>query len=213
MPASPTGTSSWPTPTRRRAPAGMSGFIVPRSTPGITVGKKEQNMGQRASDTRGITFEEVVVPKKNMLGEEGRAGRSRWRPSITPARWWPRQRSGWRAAAMEHAIAYAKERQAFGSPIAAHEAVSFMIADMAKDVEAARQLVRLAAWTIDQGSAQHALRRLRQGLRGRHGDAGRHRRRAGVRGQRLQQGVSGREAVCATPRSSRSTRARRRSSG
>ncbi len=130
---------------------GMTGFLVPRSTPGITVGKKEQNMGQRASDTRGLTFEEVVVPKKNVLGEEGKgwkiamAAFDHTRPMVASAA------VGLARSAMEHAIAYAKERQTFGQPIAMHEAVSFMIADMAKDVEAARQLVRLAAWTIDQG--------------------------------------------------------------
>jgi len=130
---------------------GMTGFLVPRSTPGITVGKKEQNMGQRASDTRGLTFEEVVVPKKNVLGEPGKgwkiamAAFDHTRPMVASAA------VGLARSAMEHAINYAKERTAFGTPIAAHEAVSFMIADMAKDIEAARQLVRLAAWTIDKG--------------------------------------------------------------
>jgi len=130
---------------------GMSGFLVPRSTPGISVGKKEQNMGQRASDTRGVTFEEVVVPKKNMLGEEGQgwkiamAAFDHTRPLVASAA------VGLARSAMDHAIAYAKERQAFGAPLATFEGISFMIADMAKDVEAARQLVRYAAWTIDQG--------------------------------------------------------------
>jgi acyl-CoA dehydrogenase len=130
---------------------GMTGFLVPRSTPGITVGRKEQNMGQRASDTRGLTFEEVVVPAKDRLGEEGQGFKiamgafDHTRPLVASAA------VGLARTAADHAIAYAKERQAFGSPLASFEGVSFMIADMAKDVEAARQLVRYAAWTIDQG--------------------------------------------------------------
>ncbi len=130
---------------------GLTGFLIPRSTPGITVGKKEQNMGQRASDTRGITFEDVKVPAENVLGAEGQgfkiamAAFDHTRPMVASAA------VGLARAAMEYAIAYAKERTTFGQPIAAHQAVSFMIADMAKDTEAARQLVRLAAWTIDQG--------------------------------------------------------------
>jgi acyl-CoA dehydrogenase len=130
---------------------GMTGFLVPRSTPGITVGKKEQNMGQRASDTRALTFEEVVVPKANVLGAEGQGWKiamsafDHTRPMVAAAS------VGLARAAADYAIGYAKERTTFGVPIAAHQGVSFMIADMAKDVEAARWLVRLAAWTIDRG--------------------------------------------------------------
>jgi acyl-CoA dehydrogenase len=136
---------------------GMTGFLVPRSTPGISVGKKEQNMGQRASDTRGLTFEEVVIPKKNVLGAEGQGWKiamtafDHTRPLVASAG------VGLARAAADHAIAYAKERQAFGAPIATFEGVSFLIADMAKDVEAARQLVRLAAWTIDRGERNTRL--------------------------------------------------------
>jgi acyl-CoA dehydrogenase len=136
---------------------GMTGFLVPRSTPGIIVGKKEQNMGQRASDTRGITFEQVVVPAKNRLGEEGQGWKiamgafDHTRPLVASAA------VGLARTASEHAIAYAKERQAFGAPLASFEGVSFLIADMAKDVEAARQLVRYAAWTIDRGERNTRL--------------------------------------------------------
>ncbi len=136
---------------------GMTGFLVPRSTPGISVGKKEQNMGQRASDTRGLTFEEVAVPKRNVLGEEGQGFKiamkafDHTRPLVASAG------VGLARSAADHAIAYAKERQAFGAPIATFEGVSFLIADMAKDVEAARQLVRLAAWTIDRGERNTRL--------------------------------------------------------
>lgn len=130
---------------------GMSGFLVPADTPGITVGKKEWNLGQRASDTRGLTFEEVKVPAKNLLGREGDGFRiamaafDHTRPPVAAGAVGLAQR------AMDESVKYAKERKTFGLPIAAYQAISFMIADMAMNVEAGRHLVRLAAWAIDNG--------------------------------------------------------------
>jgi acyl-CoA dehydrogenase len=130
---------------------GMSGFIVPRETPGVTVGKKEKNLGQCASDTRGITFEDVKVPAKYLLGKEGDGFKiamsafDHTRPTVSSGA------VGLARRAMDEAIKYATERSAFGQPIAKYQAVSFMIADMAKDVEAARLLVWQAAWAIDNG--------------------------------------------------------------
>ncbi len=130
---------------------GMSGFIVPADTPGITVGKKEWNLGQRASDTRGLTFEEVKVPAKYLLGKEGDGFRiamaafDHTRPPVASGAVGLAQR------AMDESIKYAKERKTFGMPIAAYQAISFMIADMAMQIEAGRHLVRLAAWAIDNG--------------------------------------------------------------
>lgn len=130
---------------------GMTGFIVDADTPGITVGRKEMNMGQRASDTRGITFEDVVVPEANRLGEEGFGFKIAMkafditRPLVASGA------VGVSRAAYEHARDYALERKTMGRAIAQHQAVAFMIADMAKDIEAARLLVWQAAWTIDQG--------------------------------------------------------------
>ncbi|MCG3172126.1 MAG: Acyl-CoA dehydrogenase [Myxococcota bacterium] len=130
---------------------GMSAFVVEREWPGVVVGKKEWNMGQRASDTRAITFENVEVPAANLIGEEGKGFRlamaafDHTRPLVASAA------VGVAQAAMDYAVEYAKERKTFGLPIAAHQAVSFMIADMAKDIEAARQLVRLAAFKISNG--------------------------------------------------------------
>jgi acyl-CoA dehydrogenase len=130
---------------------GMTGFVVPAKTPGITVGKKEWNMGQRASDTRGITFDEVKVPEKYRLGKEGDGFKiamsafDHTRPAVSAGA------VGLARRAMDEAIQYATSRKAFGQPIANYQAVSFMIADMAKDIEAARLLVHRAAWTIDQG--------------------------------------------------------------
>jgi acyl-CoA dehydrogenase len=130
---------------------GMSGFIIPRETPGVTVGKKEKNLGQRASDTRAITFEDVKVPAKYLLGKEGDGFKiamsafDHTRPTVSSGA------VGLARRAMDEAIKYATERSTFGQPIAKYQAVSFMIADMAKDVEAARLLVWQAAWAIDNG--------------------------------------------------------------
>ena len=130
---------------------GMTGFIVPADAPGVTIGKKENNMGQRASDTRGITFEDVEIPEENRLGDEGKGfliamkAFDYTRPLVAATC------VGLGRAAMEHAIAYAKERNAFGRSIGDFQGVSFMIADMASDIEAARMLVCKSAYEIDQG--------------------------------------------------------------
>ena len=130
---------------------GMTGFVVPKDTPGITVGKKEWNLGQRASDTRGITFEDVKIPEKYRLGKEGdgfkiaMAAFDHTRPTVSSGA------VGVATRAMDEAIQYATTRKTFGQPIASYQAISFMIADMAKDIEAARLLVWQAAWKIDQG--------------------------------------------------------------
>ncbi len=130
---------------------GMSGFLLPTNFPGITVGKKEKNMGQRASDTRGITFEDVKIPKKYLLGREGdgfkiaMAAFDHTRPEVAAGA------VGLCRRAMEECIEYAKTRKTFGRPIATHQSIAFMIADMAKDIEAARLLTLKAAWQIDNG--------------------------------------------------------------
>lgn len=130
---------------------GMSAFLVERDSEGIEVGKKEMNMGQRCSDTRGITFENVKVPAKNLLGAEGQGFKIAMgafdlsRPMVASGA------VGLARRAMEESIMYATQRKTFGKPIAAHQAVSFMIADMAKDIEAARGLVWQASWMVDHG--------------------------------------------------------------
>lgn len=131
---------------------GMTGFIVPADTPGITVGRKEDNLGQRASDTRGLVFEDVRVHKDNILGGKEGTG---WfqamdafdksRPVVASAS------IGLARAAYEHARQYSIERKTFGKPIAKHQAVSFMIADMAMNIQAARFLVWESAWLHDAG--------------------------------------------------------------
>lgn len=129
---------------------GKSAFIVPASSAGVVIGKKENNMGQRASDTRSITFEDVVIPASNRLGEEGdgfliaMGAFDYTRPLVSAGA------VGIARAAMDYAISYAKERHAFGVPIWQHEGVGFMLADMATEIEAARYLVWKSATLIDQ---------------------------------------------------------------
>lgn len=131
---------------------GMTGFIVDGDSPGITVGRKEINMGQRCSDTRGITFEDVEVPEENMLGTEGEGFKiamgafDHTRPPVAIGA------VGLARRAMDEAVKYAMERKTMGAPIAAHQAVSFMIADMAMNIEAARYLTYKSATEIDAGN-------------------------------------------------------------
>lgn len=130
---------------------GMSAFIIPREARGVSVGKKENMMGQRASDTREVTFEDVEVPEENRLGAEGEAFKiamkafDRTRPGVAAGC------VGITRAALEHSTRYAKERKAFGQSIAEFQAIQFMLADIAMNLEAARLLTYEAAWLIDNG--------------------------------------------------------------
>jgi acyl-CoA dehydrogenase len=131
--------------------AGICAFVVPADTPGISRGEKEDKMGQRASDTRVVNFDGVRVPEDQRLGAEGEGFKvamrtlDRSRPPIGALA------TGIARRALEESIAYAKERKAFGSPIADFQAIQFMLADMAKDIEAARLLTLQSAWMVDQG--------------------------------------------------------------
>ncbi|MEE2756354.1 MAG: acyl-CoA dehydrogenase family protein [Myxococcota bacterium] len=131
--------------------AGMTGFIVDADSPGITLGRKEINMGQRASDTRGIRFENVEVPVENRLGDEGYGFKIAMKAFDVTRPLVASGAVGLAKAAFEHACVYARDRKSMGKPLYAHQAVSFMIADMAKDIEAARLLVWQSAWAIDNG--------------------------------------------------------------
>ncbi len=143
---------------------GMSGFIVDADSEGIELGKKESNMGQRCSDTRSVTFKDVRIPEENLIGGKENDG---WinamkafdhsRPAISA------HAVGNARGAMEEALSYSKERETMGKPIFKHQAISFMIADMATKVEAARLLCWKAARALDNGrrntlEAAHAKR-------------------------------------------------------
>jgi alkylation response protein AidB-like acyl-CoA dehydrogenase len=130
---------------------GISAFLVPIATPGYTVARLEDKMGQHASDTAQILFENCRVPVENLLGEEGMglkialSGLEGGRIGIAS------QAVGMARAAFEAALAYAKERTSFGQPIFQHQAVQFRLADMATSIEAARQLILHAAALKDAG--------------------------------------------------------------
>ncbi|KAK5860319.1 hypothetical protein PBY51_021808 [Eleginops maclovinus] len=129
----------------------FTGFIVDADTPGIIVGRKEMNMGQRCSDTRGITFEDVRIPKENVLIGEGAGFKiamgafDNTRPPVAAGA------TGLAQRAFEEATNYALERKTFGKVIAEHQAVSFILAEMAMKVELARMAYQRSAWEVDQG--------------------------------------------------------------
>ena len=130
---------------------GITAFVVDRDADGVTVDKKEDKLGQRASNTATISFDEVEVPAENMLGEENHGFKlamttlDRTRPGVSALA------VGIARAAFEFASEYSKERVQFGVPIAMHQAVAFMIADMATKIEASRLLVWESAVLLDQG--------------------------------------------------------------
>jgi acyl-CoA dehydrogenase len=130
---------------------GIAAFVMSSDLPGITLGKKEDKMGQRASDTRVIHFDNVRVPAAQRLGQEGEGFKiamrtlDRTRPPIGALA------VGIARRALDESVAYSKERKAFGFPISGFQAVQFMLADMAKDTEAARLLTLQSAWMVDQG--------------------------------------------------------------
>jgi acyl-CoA dehydrogenase len=134
-----------------KGPRGLSVFLVPRATPGVTVGKVEDKFGHRASNTTELFFEDVRVPAENLIGREGLG-------FIIAMRTFDKTRAavgaagvGIARAALEHAIAYSKTRVQFGKPIATFQATAFKIAQMAMEIEAARLVVWRAAWLMDQG--------------------------------------------------------------
>ncbi|XP_072366402.1 medium-chain specific acyl-CoA dehydrogenase, mitochondrial [Scyliorhinus torazame] len=136
-----------------KASAGKSftGFIVDADSPGIQIGRKEMNMGQRCSDTRGIVFEDVRVPKENVLVGEGAGFKiamgafDKTRPPVAAGAVGLGQR------ALDEATKYALERKTFGKLLAEHQAISFLLAEMALKVELARLSYQRAAWEVDQG--------------------------------------------------------------
>lgn len=136
---------------------GICALVVEKGDSGIELGTPEKKMGHRCSDTRAVTFKDVKVPKQNMLGAPGEG----WsiamktldhsRPMVAASA------VGGAQCAFEHSVEYAKVRQQFGVPIAQHQAIQFMIAEMAMKVEAARLLVYKSAWLLDHGQANTQL--------------------------------------------------------
>jgi acyl-CoA dehydrogenase len=130
---------------------GIAAFIVDRDSEGLSVGKKEDKLGQCASDTAQVFFEDVKVPKENLLAPEGQGFKlametfNQTRPDIGAAA------CGLMRRCLDESVEYAKERKTFGKPIAEHQMVQAMIAEMAIRSEATRLLYQKAAWNLDNG--------------------------------------------------------------
>lgn len=136
---------------REKGHRGINVLIVDRHAEGVTVGAKENKLGIRASDTHSIMFNDVIVPKENRIGEDGFGFKfammtlSGGRIGIAS------QALGIASGSYELALAYSKERKAFGTEICNHQAIQFKLADMATEIDAARLLCLKAAWLKDQG--------------------------------------------------------------
>ena len=130
---------------------GINALIVERDMPGFVVGKKEQKMGIRGSDTHSLMFTDVKVPKENRIGEDGFGFKFAMKTLSGGRIGIAAQALGIAAGALELATKYAQQRRAFGKVIADHQAIAFKLADMATRVEAARLLVYKSAWLKDQG--------------------------------------------------------------
>jgi alkylation response protein AidB-like acyl-CoA dehydrogenase len=130
---------------------GISAFIVDTKTKGYIVARIEEKLGQHASDTAQIVFEDCAVPAKNLLGAEGNGYRIALANLTVGRIGIAAQAVGMARAALDAALGYARERHSFGKPIIEHQAVNFRLADMAVQIEAARQLVWHAAALRDAG--------------------------------------------------------------
>jgi acyl-CoA dehydrogenase len=130
---------------------GLTAFVVPRNADGVTIEKHLDKMGQRATDTSAVAFQDVLVPAANRLGEEGEGFKIAMQTLDNTRPGTAAGAVGVARAAFEHAVAYSKERVQFGQPIAMNQGVNFLVADMATEIEAARLLVWQAAWLLDQG--------------------------------------------------------------
>ena len=130
---------------------GLSAFVVPTDLEGVTVEKHLDKMGQRATDTSAIAFQDVRVPVKNLLGEEGEGFKIAMRTLDHTRPGTAAGAVGVARAAYEYAVEYSRTRVQFGQPIAMNQGVNFLIADMATEIEASRLLTWKAAWLFDQG--------------------------------------------------------------
>jgi len=130
---------------------GITAFVVPRDTPGVSIGKVEDKMGQRALNVAEVNLDDVVIPAANMLGAEGQGFKiametlNEGRINIATTA------LGIARAAFEASVKYAKEREQFGKPIGTFQAINFLLADMAATVDASRLLTWYAASRSDQG--------------------------------------------------------------
>jgi acyl-CoA dehydrogenase len=135
---------------------GMACIVVPADAKGVSLGKHEDKLGQRCSDTRAITFENVRVPKSHLIGKVGDGFKiamktlDRTRPPIAAGA------VGAARSALQHSIRYSKDRRQFNQSISSFQAIQFMLADMATKVEAGRLLCQRAGWLLDRGDFEAA---------------------------------------------------------
>jgi acyl-CoA dehydrogenase len=130
---------------------GLSAFVVPADADGVTIEKHLDKMGQRATDTSAVAFQDVKVPARNRLGEEGDGFKVAMRTLDHTRPGTAAGAVGVARAAYEHSVRYSRERVQFGQPIAMNQGVNFLIADMAAEIEAGRLLTWQAAWLLDRG--------------------------------------------------------------
>jgi len=130
---------------------GLTAFIVPKDTPGFSVGKKENKMGIRPSNTTELVLQDVVIPESYRVGREGEGFRIAMNTLDSARPFVGAVSVGIAQAALDCAVKYAKERRQFGQPIASFQMVQGMLADMAMKVETARLMVQKACWMRDQG--------------------------------------------------------------
>ena len=130
---------------------GLTAFIVPKDTPGFSVGKKENKLGIRPSNTTELVLQDVVIPESYRVGREGEGFRIAMNTLDSARPFVGAVSVGIAQAALDCAVKYAKERRQFGQPIASFQMVQGMLADMAMKVETARLMVQKACWMRDQG--------------------------------------------------------------
>jgi acyl-CoA dehydrogenase len=130
---------------------GIACFVVPADTPGLKTGRVEDKMGQRSSNTTDVLFEDVVVPKSALIGREDQGFKIAMKTFDRSRPWIAAGATGLIRRALEESRAYSLERKTFGVPIAQHQAVQFMLAEMAIAYEATRLLCHKAAWAVDIG--------------------------------------------------------------
>jgi acyl-CoA dehydrogenase len=135
---------------------GLSAFIVPMDAPGVTIEQHLDKMGQRSTDTSAFSLTDVAVPAAHRIGEEGDGFKIAMQTLDFTRPGTAAGAVGVAQAAYEYAVDYAKERVTFDMPIAMHQGVNFLIADMATEIEAARLLVWQAAWMLDSGYGRRA---------------------------------------------------------
>ena len=149
------GVASWYTVLatfdRQKKHKGIACFVVDADTPGVSVGRKEDKLGQRCSNTSDVIFEDVVVPETNLIGKPDQGFKIAMKTFDRSRPWIAAGAAGIIRRALDESRRYALERKTFGVPIAQHQAIQFMIAEMGIAHEATRLLCHKAAWSVDRG--------------------------------------------------------------